>query len=201
MSPSCCHSCGSVSLIESSQGSQHMLCSCTTQLEGETRGAWQAEIISAHIRRQREVCGELQWARHQLLYIFWAKMSLPTPCIDGRPQGQNVVVGTGLKNCMGFRCKNSFLTPASQQFCSAHLSSTYHSLVGFYTHSECMGKRQRTRTSVWEERVRSFGRREGGKGEGHREKECEREWIHQPKFSSNITTQRQKKEHFFFNGK
>ncbi|EDL39540.1 mCG142526, partial [Mus musculus] len=53
-----CHSCGSVPLLLSLQGSQHMLCSCTTQLEA--RGVQQAESISAHIRRQREVCGELQ---------------------------------------------------------------------------------------------------------------------------------------------
>ncbi|EDM09642.1 rCG45962 [Rattus norvegicus] len=60
MSLSYYHSCGSVPLIVSLQGSQHMLCSCSTQLEAEARGAWQAELISAHIRRQREVCGNLQ---------------------------------------------------------------------------------------------------------------------------------------------
>lgn len=55
-----CRSCGPAPLTVSSQGSQHMLCSCTTQREGETSRAWQAEIISAHIRRQSDACRALQ---------------------------------------------------------------------------------------------------------------------------------------------
>lgn len=125
---------------------------------GETSGAFQAELISAHIRSNRRVCGKLHLSPPLAASPLITKMPLPTPCVDGGPHGRNVVEGIWPWRCGGFKFEKSFLVdPCFPVMFSTQRNSTPLSLPGFdvwchQTHSEHLEKRKikRERETEWE---------------------------------------------------